>query len=100
MKYVIISKKEEDILSKEWPGVENPGILEVPKNKNVQDLPLKHFKNLAEKKGLEAITKALMNLYRWNKNRDPELSEWADKTQEKLSNWVKKQRKEDFDFAK
>ena len=68
--------------------VENPGVLEVPEGKNVDDLPLSHFVKLANKKGLSKITRALNNLQVWNKNDDPKLSKWAgdmiDKLKKKL----------------
>lgn len=68
--------------------VENPGVLEVPEGKNVDDLPLSHFVKLANKKGLSKITRALNNLQVWNKNSDPKLSKWAgdmiDKLKKKL----------------
>jgi hypothetical protein len=65
--------------------VENPGVLEVPKGKDVTSLPLSHFVGLAKKKGLKEIVNALLNLYRWNKNDDPKISNWAKDMQEKLS---------------
>ena len=71
---------------KKWTdNVTHPGILEVPVDISVQDLPTSHFINLAKKKGRNAIVKALMNLYRWNKKDYPELSSWAKKMQEKVS---------------
>lgn len=57
--------------------VKHKGILEVPENKKVDDLPLSHFVNLVNKKGLSAIVKALNNLHVWNKNENPKLSKWA-----------------------
>lgn len=77
--------------------VENPGILEVPEGKDVNDLGEDHFKSLIKKKGWEEISRALVNLDRWNKNRDPKLSSWADNMQQKLSDWVDKQREEKGD---
>ena len=65
--------------------VKHPGILEVPPDKHVMTLPDSHFITLAKKKGRGAVVKALMNLYRWNKKRNPKLSSWAKKTQEKVS---------------
>lgn len=72
--------------------VEEPGKLEVPKGKNVEDLPERHFQSLVKKKGWVKISKALINLKVWNKTRNKELSVWADKMQEKLAAWVEKQR--------
>ncbi|MFW6129859.1 MAG: hypothetical protein ACOC56_01670 [Atribacterota bacterium] len=75
---------------KKWGKVTHPGILEVPEGKDVADLPLEHFVKLAKNKGVDAIVKALMNLYRWNKNDDPPLSKWAKNMQERLSAHFKK----------
>lgn len=89
--------EEEDVEDIE---VENPGLLEVPKNKDVDDLPLSHFKKLASKKGYEEVIRGLQNLRRWNKNREPSLSDWADDTMDSLKDWVEKKREDDPDFAK
>jgi hypothetical protein len=70
--------------------VKHEGILEVPEGKNVDDLPLSHFVNLANKKGLSKITKALNNLQVWNKNDDPKLSKWAGDMIDKLNKKLKK----------
>lgn len=80
------------INEKETPDIEikNKGILEVPEGKNVNDLPLSHFVNLANKKGLSKITKALNNLQVWNKNDDPKLSKWAGDMIDKLNKKLKK----------
>jgi len=77
--------------------VENPGMLEVPEGKDVEDLPENHFKDLIKKKGWEEISRALTNLNVWNKDRDPSLSNWADNMQQKLSKWVEDQREEKDD---
>ena len=65
--------------------VKHEGILEVPEGKNVEDLPIKHFVDLAKKKGLSKITKALNNLQVWNKNKDKKLSKWAGDMIDKLT---------------
>lgn len=80
------------INEKETPNIEvkHEGILEVPEGKNVDDLPLSHFVNLANKKGLSKITKALNNLQVWNKNDDPKLSKWAGDMIDKLNKKLKK----------
>lgn len=54
--------------------VENPGVLEVPAEKKFSDLPLKHYIDLAKKKGRAAVMRALLNLWRWNKNRAKDVS--------------------------
>lgn len=73
--------------------VEEPGKLEVPEGKNVEDMPESHFQSLIKKKGWGEISKALINLKVWNKTRDKKLSSWADNMQEKLASWVETQRK-------
>lgn len=88
--------EEEDVEDIE---VENPGLLEVPEGKEVNDLPISHFKNLVGKKGYEEIIRGLQNLRRWNKNKNPELSNWADDMMDKLKKWVDKKRKDDPEFA-
>jgi hypothetical protein len=65
--------------------VEHPGVLEVPEEKNVEDLPESHFENLIKKKGWPEISKALTNLHTWNKEKNPSLASWADNMQNKLS---------------
>ena len=72
--------------------VEHPGLLEVPEGKNVEDLPDEHFKALINKKGWEAISKGLTNLHTWNKEKNPSLASWANKTQERLATWVENKR--------
>ena len=91
LKTRFVREADEDVKDIE---VENPGILEVPEGKNVEDMGEDHFKSLIKKKGWEEISRALVNLIRWNKNRDKKLSNWADNMQEKLSKWVEKQREE------
>ena len=70
--------------------VENPGLLEVPKGKKVDELPLSHFEKLVDKKGYEAVIKGLNNLAVWNKNDDKQLSDWAKDTMEKLKEKFRK----------
>lgn len=68
-------------------NVKNPGILEVPDGKSVEDLPVNHFKSLIDKKGRGAIIRALTNLEVWNKNDNPKLSKWAKSMKSKLGNY-------------
>lgn len=73
--------------------VEHPGVLEVPKGKDVDKLPISHFVNLAKKKGRGDVVRALMNLYRWNKGKGGDrgkLANWAKKTQEVVSKSMEK----------
>lgn len=73
--------------------VKNTGVLEVPENKNVDELPIKHFVALANKKGLSTVTRALNNLQVWNKNKDPKLSKWAGDMIDKVTKRVENQKK-------
>jgi hypothetical protein len=68
------------------PDIEtkNPGILEVPKDKKVNELPLSHFENLVDKKGYAEVIRALTNLEVWNKDKNKSLSDWASATADKL----------------
>jgi hypothetical protein len=68
----------------------NEGILEVPDGKNVDDLPIKHFKSLIDKKGREPIIRALTNLEVWNKNDNKTLSSWAKKMKKSLEGYGEK----------
>ena len=72
---------------------ENPGVLEVPEGKNVEDLPIKHFVDIANRKGLSTVTRALNNLQVWNKNKNKELSKWAGNMIDKVSKRFENQQK-------
>ena len=74
--------------------VKNPGLLEVPEGKNVEDLPLSHFVSLVNKKGLLEVTKGLNNLQVWNRKKDPKLSKWADNMINKLNKKFEKSDKQ------
>lgn len=78
---------KRNINEEETPNIEvkHKGILEVPEGKNVNDLPLSHFVDLANKKGLSKITRALNNLQVWNKNSNKKLSKWAEDMIDKLN---------------
>ena len=80
----ILIRAKADIQAK------NPGILEVPEGKNVQDLPASHFKNLIDKKGRSPIIRALTNLEVWNKNDNKSLSAWAKKMKKSLEGYGEK----------
>ena len=77
-------KKKKNKKKNEDMEVKHEGILEVPEGKNVDDLPIKHFQSLIDKKGYGKIIKALTNLEVWNKKKNPELSSWAKNMIEKL----------------
>ena len=81
---------EEDVKTK----TKNPGILEVPEGKNFWDLPLKHYKELVDKKGYAKVIRALTNLEVWNKNDDPDISKKATKIADDLKKFYKKESKE------
>jgi len=72
---------------------EHPGVLEVPEGKSVESLGIDHFKDLIKKKGWSEISKAITNLKVWNKDKNQDLSSWADDMQERCSKWVDMQRK-------
>jgi len=71
--------------------VQNPGMLEVPEGKSIQDLPVKHFKALIDKKGRAPIIRALTNLEIWNKNDNKSLSNWAKKMKKSLEGYGEKE---------
>jgi len=64
--------------------VKNPGLLEVPPGKEVNELPQSHFQNLIDRKGYEKVIRGLTNLEVWNKNKNPKLSQWASDMADKL----------------
>lgn len=80
--------------------VKNTGVLEVPENKSVDELPIKHFVALANKKGLSTVTKALNNLQVWNKNKDPRLSKWAGDMIDKVTKRVENKKNESLKYMK
>ena len=74
--------------------VKNVGVLEVPEGKNVDDLPIYHFVDIAKKRGLSTVTRALNNLQVWNKNKDPKLSKWAGDMIDKVTKRFENQKNE------
>ena len=64
--------------------IKNPGLLEVPQGKEVNQLPQSHFQALINKKGYDKVIRGLTNLEVWNKNKNPELSKWASNMADKL----------------
>jgi hypothetical protein len=89
-------KKYLNLLKEQPPKVKipikHPGVLEVPEGKDVENLPLDHFKDLVKKKGLSTISKALTNLIVWNREKNPTLSSKIDAIQNKVTSWVEKER--------
>lgn len=65
----------------------NPGILEVPSGKSVDQLPVSHFKSLIDKIGREKVIRALTNLQVWNKNDNKKLSNWAKDMKDKIGDY-------------
>ena len=98
--YAILEEERIDLLTELKIKVTNPGLLEVPKGKVVTDLPLAHFLKLAKKKGFAPISRGLINLVVFNKNKDKKLSAWAGKMQKALAADVAKKRKNDPGYAK
>lgn len=71
--------------------VKHPGILEIPEGKNFDDMPLSHYINLGKKKGKKDIMAGLLNIERWNKNDDPDISKKARKIIDSLTDnkeWI------------
>lgn len=64
--------------------VKNPGVLEVPDGKKVDELPQSHFEKLVDKKGYAEVIRALTNLEVWNKDKNKSLSSWASNMADKL----------------
>lgn len=64
--------------------VKNPGALEVPDGKKVDELPQSHFEKLVDKKGYQEVIRALANLEVWNKDKNKSLSQWASNMADKL----------------
>lgn len=59
------------------PIFKDISILNIPEEKDVEDIPEDHFKKLIVDKGKKEINRALHNLYIWNKESNPSLSQWA-----------------------
>ena len=73
----IYEKIRKDIKEKVEVKIKNPKILEIPDNKNFYQMPLKHFISVAKRKSKGAVQKALVNLERFNKNKNPGVSKKA-----------------------
>jgi len=98
--FEIINKKK--VIS-EQPKVKigpvKKGELELPKGKDVEETSEEHFKNLIKKDGWEKVSKRIIALKVWNKNRNPALSKKMDTLQAKLAKWVESKREKSPDFA-
>jgi len=75
------------------------GELELPKGKDVEDTSEEHFKNLIGKDGWDKVSKRIITLKVWNKNKNPSLSKKMDTLQAKLAKWVENKRKDDPNFG-
>jgi hypothetical protein len=78
------NKKQAKRSKKPRISAVQPGVLEVPVGKKVNQLPLKHFMKLVRKKGHTRVSTALTNLQRWFKNKKPSLSRWAKSMKAKI----------------
>ena len=96
----VLEEERIDLLTELKIKVTNPGLLEIPDGKAVTGMPLAHFTKLAKKKGFAKISRGLINLVVFNKNKDKKLSAWAGKMQKALAADVAKKRKNDPDYAK
>jgi hypothetical protein len=66
---------------------ENPGILELPEGAFVDwgiGKLVDHLAGIVEKKGRAAVSRALVNLERWNKKQNPDVSKKARKVLDRM----------------
>ena len=92
-------KRYSSMVNEESPKdikTKHPGILAVPSGKNVEDMPMKHFIELARSKGLKSISNALQNLERWNKKTNPKLSKWAGDMRDRVAEKLKKEQENEY----
>jgi hypothetical protein len=80
--------------------IEEPGGLELKKGKDVEDTSAEHFKKLIQKDGWDTVSKRIITLKVFNKNKNPSLSSKMDNLQAKLAKWVDDKRKSDPSFGK
>ena len=85
------------IAKKDKPKKKSPASKIKAKNPGITDLPdgawkewsvgklVSHFKTQAKEDGKQAISRAVNNIARWNKKKDPSLSKKAKSVMEKLS---------------
>lgn len=77
-----------------------PGGLELKKGQDVEDTSVEHFKKLIQKDGWDTVSKRIITLKVFNKNKNPTLSNKMEKLQNTLAKWVEGKRKENPDFGK
>ena len=78
--YILDEEDTKDI------KVENEGILEIPEGKSFEDMSMNHFISLAKKIGKGPVAKAINNLNRFNKEKNPSLSKKASSMMDSLKN--------------
>ena len=57
--------------------VVHQNVLQIPRGKTFLSTPISHFVSIAKKKGRALVVRALLNLERWNKTKNPKLSAHA-----------------------
>jgi len=77
-----------------------PGEMELKKGQDVEDTSVEHFKRLIQKDSWPIVSKRIITLKVFNKNKNPNLSSKMEKLQNTLSKWVDEKRKETPDFGK
>ncbi len=77
-----------------------PGEMELKKGQDVEDTSINHFQKLIQKDGWDTVSKRIITLKIFNKNKNPALSSKMDNLQNTLSKWVDSKRKENPDFGK
>jgi hypothetical protein len=77
-----------------------PGGMELKKGQDVEDTSVEHFKKLIQKDGWDTVSKRIITLKVFNRNKNPGLSSRMDSLQAKLAKWVEDKRKENPDFGK
>lgn len=80
--------------------VEEPGGLELKKGQGVENASMEHFKKLIQKDGWDTVSKRIITLKVFNRNKKPALSAKMDRLQAKLAAWVEEKRKKDPGFGK
>lgn len=80
--------------------IEEPGGLELKKGQDVEDTSVEHFKRLIQKDGWDTVSKRIITLKVFNRNKNPSLSSHMDSLQAKLAKYVEDKRKSDPGFGK
>jgi len=77
-----------------------PGGMELKKGQDVENVSIEHFKKLIVKDSWPEVSKRIITLKVFNKNKNPTLASKMDKLQNTLAKWVDEKRKENPDFGK